>query len=415
MISKLEKITDYIWQLPLSYKKGMRVPVRIIGSEKIIRTMEEVVFAQAVNVAKLPGLVGFVVLLPDAHSGYGAPIGTVFATDPKADGVISPGAVGYDINCGMRLLATNLTIDEVVPRLAKLVNLLFDLVPAGVGREGFLPVTYNELDKIAVAGASFMVKNGFGWEDDLVHIEEKGSIAGGNPDKVSQRAKERGKQQLATLGSGNHYLEIQKVVEIFDQSKAYDFGIMAKDQVVVMFHCGSRGLGHQIASDYLHIFTQKLAKYQIAVDDLQLACAPFDSPDGQSYYQAFVCAANFAFANRQAITYKIREAFAKIFKRGAESLGMNLIYDVAHNIAKIERHITDNRQQITNKLVVHRKGATRSFPGQPVIIGGSMETGSYLLSGTKTALSISFGSTAHGSGRIMSRHQAKQKIRGEEL
>lgn len=318
-------------------------------------------------------------------------------------------------NCGMRLIATNLTVNEVRPKLSQLVNLLFDYIPPGVGREGFLRVTYNEMDEIAVEGAKWMVKKGFGWEDDLKKIEEGGNIAGSNPSKVSQKAKERGKLQLATLGSGNHYLEIQKVENIFEKEKAKELGINHCGQVVVMLHCGSRGFGHQIATDYLRSFEKKLDKYGIKLADLQLACAPFNSPDGQNYFAAMNCAANFAFANRQAITYQIREVFEKVFGKNAQSLGMKLIYDVAHNIAKIEEHITDNIEHKTNKLVVHRKGATRSFPNQPVIIGGSMETGSYLLVGTEKALEVSFGSTAHGSGRTMSRHQAKREVSGEGL
>lgn len=425
------KVSDFIWELPITYKAGMKVPVRIIASEKLINQLEEVVFEQAANTASLPGLVETVFLMPDAHSGYGASIGTVFATDPESGGVISPGAVGYDINCGMRLIATNLTVDEVRPRLVEIINLLFEYVPPGVGREGFLRVTYNELDEIAVEGAKWMVKKGFGWDDDLKRIEEGGCITGGNRDKVSEKAKQRGKLQLATLGSGNHYLEIQKVQEIFNVQKSREFGIADTNQVVIMLHCGSRGFGHQIATDYLRTFENKLDKYQIKLSDLQLACVPFNSPDGQSYYQAMVAASNFAFANRQAITYQIREVFERIFDKNAQSLGMKLIYDVAHNIAKIEEHeIQTESDKDTSevshrdssdgggtrrKLVVHRKGATRSFPGQPVIIGGSMETGSYLLMGTQEALKLTFGSTAHGSGRTMSRHQAKRQIRGEDL
>jgi tRNA-splicing ligase RtcB len=404
MKEKLTRISDFIWELPRSYKRDMRVKVRIIAMEKLVEKMEEVVLQQAANVAGLPGLVDYVIVLPDAHSGYGAPIGCVFATDPKKEGIISPGAVGYDINCGMRLLTTNLSIDDVRPRLSQLVNLLFDYVPPGVGRKGFLRLTYNELDQILEDGASWMVNKGFGSREDLDHVEEGGRIDGADPEKVSQKAKERGKLQLATLGSGNHYLEIQQVEKIFDSQKAAEWGINDTSQVVVMLHCGSRGLGHQVATDYLRSFEKKLDKYNINISDLQLACAPFTSVDGQNYFEAMNSASNFAFANRQAITYQIREVFERVFGRSSENLDMKLVYDVAHNIAKTEK-----------ELLVHRKGATRSFPNQPVIIGGSMETGSYLLLGTEKAQELTFGSTAHGSGRTMSRHQAKRTIRSEEL
>lgn len=429
MISQLIKISDSVWELPQTYKKGMKVAVRIIASEKLIKNLEEVVFEQAANVAFLPGLVGHVIVLPDAHSGYGASIGTVFATDPEKDGIISPGAVGYDINCGMRLITTNLTVDEVKPKLSQLVNLLFDYIPPGVGRKGFLKITYHELDKLTVEGAKWMVDNGFGPSQDLEHIEEDGKIDGADPGKVSERAKERGKLQLATLGSGNHYLEIQKVDVIFAKEKAKELGIFDTNQIVVMVHCGSRGFGHQVATDYLRVFENKLSDYHIKVADLQLACVPFASSDGQNYFAAMAAAANFAFANRQAITYRIREVFSKVFGKNPENLEMRLLYDVAHNIAKLEKHQILNTSGggpdsigdfpdgggTGKKLVVHRKGATRSFPNQPVIIGGSMETGSYLLMGTQEALNLTFGSTAHGSGRTMSRHQAKKQVRGEEL
>lgn len=426
------KISDYIWELPVSYKKGMRVPARIIASQELINKMEEVVFEQTANVASLPGLIDHVIILPDAHSGYGAPIGCVFAGDPEQGGIISPGSVGYDISCGMRLMMTNLTINDVKPRINQLVDLLFTYIPPGLGREGFIEVAYHDLDKIMLDGAKWMIERGYGWDDDLEHIEEKGRIDGANPDMVSQNAKERGKHQLATLGSGNHYLEIQRVAEIFDIEEAQKWGITGKDQVAVMLHSGSRGLGHQVATDYIRSFGKKMDKYEIRISDLQLACAPFTSSDGQHYYQAMAAAANFAFANRQAMTYQTRQTFEKVFGEKAESLGMKLVYDVAHNIAKVEKHKfqnpclvglprceagrqANNKVQITKDLIVHRKGATRSFPGQPVIIGGSMETGSYLLVGTEKALELTFGSTAHGSGRTMSRNQAKKITSGRQL
>lgn len=390
----------------------MKVPVRFIADKNLLDNLDLAVFDQAVNVASLSGLVGFVYVLPDAHSGYGAPIGCVFATDPEKGGIISPGAVGYDINCGMRLIATKLSVGEVKPYLEKLVDNLYETIPAGVGGKGFLKLSQKELIQVMDKGASWMVKKGFGWEEDLLHIEEKGAMQNANPQYVSQKAQERGAGQLATLGSGNHYLEIQKVADIFDQGKAKDLGIIQKDQIVIMLHCGSRGLGHQVCSDYLRIFENHMSDYNITVADRQLACVPCISDHGKRYFGAMEASANFAFANRQAITFQIRQVFAKVFGKSEKELGMNLIYDVTHNIAKLEQFIFNGRYKT---LLVHRKGATRSYPNQPVIIGGSMETGSYLLTGTNKALDTTFGSTAHGSGRTMSRHAASKKISGKKL
>ncbi len=414
MMNSLIKISDYIWELPVTYKNGMKVPARIIASEDLVKKLEEIVFEQAANVASLPGLIDYVVILPDAHSGYGAPIGCVFAGDPDQEGIISPGSVGYDISCGMRLIITNLMVSDVKPKIAQLVNLLFNYIPPGVGRGGLLSITYRELDDILKNGAKWMIEKGYGWDEDLEQIEEKGRIEGANPDMVSQTAKERGKHQLATLGSGNHYLEIQKVAEIFNSEKARKWGIIAKDQIAIMLHSGSRGLGHQVATDYIRSFGKKMDKYKIRIADAQLSCVPFSSSDGQEYYQAMSAAANFAFANRQVMTFQVRSVFEKVFGKKATNLGMRLVYDVSHNIAKLESRIK-NQKLSNKKLLVHRKGATRSFPDQPVIIGGSMETGSYLLLGTDKSLELTFGSTAHGSGRTMSRHQAKKTVSGRDL
>ncbi|MGB9707591.1 MAG: RtcB family protein, partial [Microgenomates group bacterium] len=336
-----------------------------------------------------------------------APIGTVFAMGE--DGYVTPGAVGYDINCGMRLLTTNLTLKDISPFLEKLINLLFEYVPAGVGQKGFLKVNKPELKKLTEQGVPYLIySKGIGWEKDIEKIEEKGFIENANFSSVSSEAIERGINQLATLGSGNHYLEIQKVDKIFDQKKAKDLGIYEKDQITVMIHCGSRGFGHQICSDYLRIFEKNLSQYKIKINDRQLACLPINSPFGKNYLEAMSCAANFAFVNREAITYQVRSVFEKVFHKSATSLQLNLVYDVAHNIAKLENHFG-------KKLLIHRKGATRSFPNQPVIIGGSMETGSYLLLGQEEALKKSYGSTAHGSGRTMSRAKAKKIIQGKQL
>lgn len=401
----LTKIGEAEYEMGKNYQG---VLVRIFAEEKLLSQMDEEVFIQARNVAQLPGLAGPVLIMPDAHSGYGAPIGTVFTMDEK-EGYVSPGAVGYDINCGMRLIISNLTTKEVYPKIESLINLLFEVIPPGVGRKGFLKINKTELKKICEEGANYLIKTkGLGFAEDLEKIEEKGWLKNADFSSVSKEAQERGISQIATLGSGNHYLEIQKVEEIFDEELAQKMGIFAKDQVTIMVHCGSRGLGHQVCSDYLKIFEKNLFRFNIKIPDRQLACLPLSSSFGKNYLSAMTCAANFAFANRQAITYQIRKVFEKIFETSAKELGLRLVYDVAHNIAKFEIHQG-------KKLFIHRKGATRSFPNQPVIIGGSMETGSYLLIGTEEAMEKSYGSTAHGSGRTMSRAKAKKIVRGEKL
>ena len=401
---ELEKKEAAQWLLKNDYSGEN---IYIFALENLLQQMEEEVFIQARNVALLPGLAGPVYLMPDAHSGYGAPIGTVFAMKEK-EGYIAPGAVGYDINCGMRLILTHLTFAEVSPFLEKLVNLLFEYIPAGLGRRGFLKINKNELKKIAEEGVNYLIKEkGIGWEEDIEKIEEKGKILEADFSCVSCEAIERGISQLATLGSGNHYLEVQKVEAIFDEKWAKKLGIFA-NQITIMIHCGSRGFGHQICSDYLRIFEKHLDDYKVKINDRQLACLPIDSTYGQNYLKAMACAANFAFVNREAITYQIRKVFEKIFTKNISTLGLNLVYDVAHNIAKKEVYKG-------KKVLIHRKGATRSYPDQPVIIGGSMETGSYLLLGTKEALEKSYGSTAHGSGRTMSRTKAKRMIQGQKL
>lgn len=403
----LKKISPVIWEVATSYKKGMLVPARIVATQKLLSEMDEGVLEQITNVACLPGIVGYAWALSDAHWGYGFPIGGVAAFDLE-EGVISPGGIGFDINCGMRLIATNLKVSDVLPRLPKLIDLLFERVPSGVGARGPLRLSFKELEEVMIEGAGWCLRQGFARGEDIEQIEEKGKIQGADPEKVSQRAKERGLHQLGTLGSGNHYLEVQKVGEIFDPSVASRLGINQVDQITVMIHCGSRGLGHQVGTDYLQSFGKAMEKYKISVPDRQLACAPFQSSEGQAYYAAMAAAANCAFANRQLITHQVRECFGEILGKRPEDLGMKLVYDVAHNIAKVEEYQK-------RKLLVHRKGATRSFPQNPVIIGGSMETGSYLLIGTEKALKVTFGSTVHGSGRTMSRAQAQKQIRGKEL
>src|SRR5262249_24627003 len=361
------------------------------------------------------------------HSGYGFPIGGVAAMDVEQGGVISPGGIGFDINCGMRLVVTNLTYEDVKPHVNELVDKLFGRVPAGVGSTGFVKLSRQEFRRVVEEGARWCIRNGYGWEEDLELTEESGCIAGAEASKISDKAIDRGFNQIGTLGSGNHYLEIQvaRREHIQDEELARRFGITIPDQVVVMFHCGSRGFGHQVATDYLQIFLKVMeSKYRIKILDRELACAPFDSPEGRDYFTAMKCGLNMSFANRQVILHRIREVFSAVFGRSAEDLGMQMIYDVAHNTAKLERHVVDGKEK---RLLVHRKGATRAFGpghdevparyrdiGQPVIIGGSMETGSYLLVGTASGAETFF-STAHGSGRTMSRTKARKQWHGKQL
>lgn len=420
---EIKKVNDYTWELPKSYKKGMNVPARIFASKELLEGMDEGVFDQVTNVACLPGILKHAYCMPDGHWGYGFPIGGVAAFDPE-EGVISPGGIGFDINCGMRLITTPLTEEEVRPKLKQLINLLFDKVPAGVGKRSSIRINDEQFKKLMVDGLKWAVDNGYGIEDDLTSAEEGGKIKFADPKEVSDKAIKRGGRQLGTLGSGNHYLEVQVVrpEEIFDKEKAEKLGLF-ENQVVVMVHCGSRGFGHQVATDYLKVFAKSLRKYGLRVKDKQLACAPFKSEEGQSYYKAMACAANYAFANRQIITHRIREAFNEVF--GTEMDKLKLVYDVTHNIAKLEKFEMDGEEK---EVLVHRKGSTRSFgpsrselhkkfkeTGQPVILGGSMETGSHLLVGTDEASNLTFGSTAHGSGRTMSRTKAKNQYHGEKL
>jgi tRNA-splicing ligase RtcB len=417
------QVKPWLWEIPITYKSGMRVPARIYASEKLMSTMDKGVFEQVTNVATLPGIVGYAYAMPDAHWGYGFPIGGVAAFDAE-EGVISPGGIGFDINCGMKLVRTDLTKDEVVPKLKELVDQLFRLVPAGVGAQGFVKLNQHEFEEVMTNGLKWALENGYAVKEDLERTEEGGVIGGADHTKVSKEAYKRGINQLGTLGSGNHYLEVQYTRRPDDEHVAKQLGIFGENQVVVMLHCGSRGFGHQIATDYLQVFDRLMKKMGITVPDRELACAPFKTQEAQDYYAAMACGANMAFTNRQVIVHRIREAFEKVFKRDWESMGMRVVYDVAHNMAKIEEHRVNSEERT---LIVHRKGATRAFgpsgnlpeifrsTGQPVIIGGSMETGSYLLVGTDQALRDTFGSTAHGSGRTMSRTQAKKQVRGDQL
>lgn len=421
----LTKIREAVYEIPKKYKPGMRVPARIYATEKILREMDDAAINQICNVTHLPGIVNHAVLLPDGHSGYGFPIGGTAAIDP-GHGVISPGGIGFDINCGVRLVATSLTLEDVQPRLKEIVDMFFALIPSGVGGGGIVKLSGNKLDEAMIKGAKWAVENGYGERSDLEYIEENGCISRADPSCVSEKARDRGKGQLGSLGSGNHFLEIQivKKENIFDEKSARDFSIFLDNQIVIMIHTGSRGFGHQVASDYLQRFLTVQGKYKLSMPDRELACAPFDSHDGQDYFGAMNCAINIAFLNRQLIMHRVKEIFSDVFKKGPDKLGIRLVYDVCHNTAKLERHKVKGRER---ELLIHRKGATRAFSkgmkdiplaykstGQPVIIGGSMETGSSLLVGIPEA-EEAFFTTAHGSGRMLSRSQAKKKYNGRQL
>jgi tRNA-splicing ligase RtcB len=419
----LKKVRDCVWEIPTSYKKGMRVPGRVYLDEESIKNVEKGALDQVSNVACMPGIQKFSIGLPDIHFGYGFSIGGVAAFSSR-NGVISPGGVGFDINCGVRFLKTNLTEGEVKPKIKELVNVLFENVPSGLGSKGKIRLKPGEIDEVLNYGAEWAVENGYGWESDLEHLEEGGRMEDASSDKVSDKAKKRGIPQLGSLGSGNHFLEVQRIDEIFDEETARIYGL-DDCEVTVMIHTGSRGCGHQICSDYLRVMDKAAKRYKIELPDRQLACAPVDSPEAQDYFQAMAAGANFAWTNRQMIVHWVRESFEKVFRQTAENMDMNIIYDVAHNIAKKEVHNIKGRD---TEVFVHRKGATRAFgpgrqevpkeyrkTGQPVLIPGTMGTASYVLHGTETAMEETFGSTAHGAGRKMSRAGAKRIYRGEEV
>jgi len=421
----LERAGEARWRIPKNYKKEMRTDAIIFATERMIPQIKsDQSPEQAVNVACMPGIVGSSMAMPDIHYGYGFPIGGVAAFDVEK-GVISPGGVGYDINCGVRLLRTDLTREKVEPRVKDLVNQLFRDVPSGVGSEGKIRVGKQEMNEVLVKGAKWAVSKGFGTREDLEHTESGGALAGADPDKVSERAMKRGGPQLGTLGSGNHFLEIQVVDQVYDERLARALGIEGPGQITVMIHTGSRGLGYQVCDDYLVVMRQALRNYGIQLPDPQLACAPLGSGEAKDYFAAMACAANYAWANRQCIVHWVREALERTFQASASSLGLQQIYDVAHNIAKFEEHEFEGQRR---KLCVHRKGATRAFGpghpdvpaeyreiGQPVIVPGDMGTASYLLVGTETAMRDTFGSTCHGAGRLMSRHAAIRAAAGRNL
>jgi tRNA-splicing ligase RtcB len=419
----LKKTADYEYIIDKSLREGARVNSKVIATERIIEAAEEEALAQLTNVACLPGVVEPVCGMPDIHWGYGLPMGAVGAFDSK-EGIISCGCTGFDINCGIRMIKTNLTYDEVKPKLRLLIDTLFKNVPSGVGAKGKLRLSRDQLEEVLVKGAKWAVKEGYAPEKDLMHMEEYGCMVGGDTEMVSSMAMKRGLPQLGTLGAGNHFLEVQKVGEIFDKKIAETFGVTDPNQIIIMLHCGSRGLGHQVATDYLKIHDKAAKKYGIKLPDPQLVCAPVTSDEGQAYYSAMKCAVNYAFTNRTVMTSWVRESFEGVFQKKQEEMEMDLIYDVCHNICKLEEHVVNGEKK---QLYVHRKGSTRSLPaghelipetyrkvGQPVLIAGSMGTASYILVGGENAAST-FYSSCHGAGRVMSRNEAIRRYRGRQV
>lgn len=422
---EIRKLSEYIWEIPKGAVKGMRVPSRIYASEALLQKMRtDRTLIQVANVATLPGIYKYSIVLPDGHEGYGFPIGGVAAFDAE-EGVISPGGVGYDINCGVRLIRTSLTVNDVKPRLRELLDSLYTNVPSGLGSKGKVRLGYNEIDDVARYGVEWAVEKGYGWKEDIEFCEERGRMKYADPAKVSDVAKKRGLPQLGTLGSGNHFLEVEIVDRMFDERAAKVMGIEEPGQILVLVHTGSRGFGHQICSDYLRVMERAARKYNIWLPDRELAAVPARAPEAQNYFAAMSSAANFAWANRQMITHWVRESFEKIFKKGADAMDMELIYDVAHNMAKLEEHIIDG---VKRRVYVHRKGATRAFGpgsplipgqyseiGQPVLIPGSMGTASWVMVGQNANEELSFGSAAHGAGRFLSRAAAKRTYRYGQL
>ncbi len=415
---RLERLGECLWKIPV--QGAMRLPAYIFATEELVSEMDEKVYEQLSNVASLPGLVKGAMAMPDAHWGYGFPIGGVAAFDPDQGGIISVGGVGYDISCGVRTLLTGLTVDDVSPMIGPLIDRLFEHIPAGVGSEGRIRLTPERLDEVLVGGAVWAVEKGYGIQEDLEHIEENGRLPGADPGCVSDTAKKRQYRQVGTLGSGNHYLEIQVVERVFDQEKAAGFGLREGD-VVISIHCGSRALGHQIGTDYIQLLAKAANKYSIPIKERELVCAPIRSPEGERYYKAMACGVNCALANRQVLTHLVREVFSELLPRAE----IRTLYDVSHNTCKIEEHLVDGK---TKSLYVHRKGATRAFGpgreelpkafkdlGQPVIIGGTMGTHSYILVGTDTGEELAWGSACHGAGRAMSRRQALKRWKGKKV
>ncbi len=420
----LKQKGPYIWEIPKEFRPGMLVDGRIYASQSLMKyIIKDQAPDQVANVAFLPGIVGYSLAMPDIHWGYGFPIGGVAATRLD-DGVISPGGVGFDINCGVRLLRSNLKFQDIKNKMNQLVELLYKKIPAGVGSEGILKLNLAEAKRVLADGAQWAVQKGLGEKDDITYTEEKGKMREANPDIISNKAIQRGASQLGTLGSGNHFLEIQLVDKIYQAEKATQMGL-EEGMITMLVHTGSRGFGHQVCSDHLAIMQKAVQRYKISIPDRQLACAPLTAPEGKNYYQAMCCAANFAWANRQCITHWIREVFSQIFRISQEELGLKLVYDVAHNIAKIEDHQYEGNNL---QLCVHRKGATRAFPphhpelppkykeiGQPVLIPGDMGRFSFVLVGNEKAMQETFGSTCHGAGRLLSRGAAKREVKNRNI
>jgi len=410
MREKLKQLSDYEWYVPKDALPDMNVGAKIIGNKLLVDALEDDSIKQLTNVACLPGAIEPVVGMPDMHFGYGLPMGAVGVFDSE-EGVISAGCTGFDINCGINLIRTNLTYDDVKDKLKDLIPALFKNIPCGVGEKGKLKLNDNQLKDVLVHGVNWAVDNGYGTKDDIKHLEENGCMKDADASKVSKLAMQRGYAQLGTLGSGNHFLEIQKVSNIFDEVKAKEYGL-EKNQVVIMLHSGSRGLGHQVATDYLKIHEEAAKKYKIKLPDPQLVCAPVNSKEGEDYFKAMKCAVNYSFTNRLVITQWIRETFQEIYKKDYDSMDMKTVYGIAHNICKIEKHKVDGK---IKEVYIHRKGSTRSFPDTPVLIAGSMGTASYVLVGTEKAMEKTFGSTCHGAGRALSRTAAIKKFWGETI
>ena len=418
------RLSPYLWELPRGARGDMNVAARLYADEELFAAaFEDRSAEQLVNTTTLPGIVAYALAMPDIHQGYGFPIGGVAATRLPS-GAISPGGVGYDINCGVRVLTSQISEEEIRPHLDSLMTALFHDVPSGVGRGHASALASGQLDQIMEKGASWAVSHGYGTGEDLAHTEERGTMSGANPASVSARAKSRAKDQLGSLGSGNHFLEIGVVDRVYDPAVAARFGLV-EGNVVLWIHSGSRALGHQVCTDHVRELQSASQRYGIRLPDRELACAPLDSPEGKRYFEAMVCAANFAWANRQMMTHLARLAFERVLAGKVRDFHLRLLYDVAHNIAKIEEHTVDGQRM---KLCVHRKGATRAFGpgsigvpeafrdlGQPVLIPGSMGSASYVLVGTETAMKETFGSTCHGAGRVLSRHAAKRAITGQQL
>ncbi len=417
----LKKINDFLWEIPKDFHSDMKVPARIYITEEMKNEIfEDRSLMQLINLTTLPGIVKYAIAMPDIHEGYGSPIGGVAAIRTDK-GIISPGMIGYDIDCGIRLLKSNLEFKDIEDKLDELATSTYGQVPSGLGKGGRMKLDDSKLDEVLIKGASYMIENGFGEERDLKYIESNGKLEIADSSFVSDRAKKRGKDQSGTLGSGNHFTEIQKVEEVFDEDAANRFGLH-KGQICVMLHTGSRGLGHQIATDYIRLFLKAMPKYDIVLPDRELAAVPFKSEEGQKYFKAMSCGANFAWANRQLITHQVRHAW----KLAGIPVKLDVVYDIAHNIGKLEKHLDEDGKEV--EMIVHRKGATRAFGpgftelpeeykdvGQPVLIPGSMGTASYVLAGTLQTMEETFGSSCHGAGRTMSRSQAKKMVRGEEL